>query len=110
MKIAFFSAVSFGALGSPGTYKFIEACKNYYDLIVFAPLGRKQTVFSSSSIPIIPINNLQSKSSIQDMLNYLRYFDPDIIYIFNFPGWHVLLMSLKKEFPGKKYILDIKSP
>jgi glycosyltransferase involved in cell wall biosynthesis len=38
------------------------------------------------------------------------YFDPDIIYIFNFPDWHKLLSFLKEKFPNKKFILDIKSP
>ncbi len=110
MKIAFFSAVSFGALGSPGTYKFIEKCQDSFDLIAFAPPGGEKTVFSSSTIPLVPVKNLNSDESIETMIQCLGFFNPDIIYIFNFPGWHGLLMSLKKVFPDKKYILDIKSP
>jgi glycosyltransferase involved in cell wall biosynthesis len=110
MKIAFCSAVSFGAQGSPGTYKFIEKCNDYYDIVVFAPLNNHNIVFSSSSIPIMPMENLHSEENLEDIINGLHRFNPDIIYIFNFALWHILFSYLKKEFPNKKFILDIKSP
>ncbi|MCP4021133.1 MAG: glycosyltransferase, partial [Desulfobacteraceae bacterium] len=110
MKIAFCSAVSFGTLGSPGTYKFVEKCREYFDIIVFAPLNKKNTVFKDSAIPVIPIKSLQSKEYIDTIIHGLHAFDPDIVYIFNYPSWPGLLGFLKKEFPDKKFILDLKSP
>jgi glycosyltransferase involved in cell wall biosynthesis len=110
MKVAFFSALPFGVIGSPGTYKFIEKCRDYLDLLVFAPPGGEKTVFENPAIPIIPVRSIVSDACSYDVIQCLRHFNPNIIYIFNFPLWHKLLLSLKKQFPLQKYILDIKSP
>lgn len=110
MKIAFCSAVSFGAQGSPGTYKFIEVCYDYYEIMVFAPLGYYNTVFYNPDIPIVPLDNLHSKENVEKLIDGLHSFAPDIIYIFNFPSWHKLVLQFKKQFPNVKLILDIKSP
>jgi glycosyltransferase involved in cell wall biosynthesis len=111
MKLAFFSALPFGVLGSPGTYKLVDKCRDYFDLVVFAPPpGRERNVFHNSAVPVIPVRALGSEPGIEQMVQHLKYIDPDIIYIFNFPFWYRLLLSLKKAFPRKKYVLDIKSP
>jgi glycosyltransferase involved in cell wall biosynthesis len=110
MKIAFFSAVSFGAQGSPGTYKFIESCLDFFDVRTFAPLHGKNNVYSSKCIPIIPVENLADANSLSDYIGPLLEFNPDIIYIFNFPHWGKLVDSISAYFPDKKFILDIKSP
>jgi glycosyltransferase involved in cell wall biosynthesis len=110
MKIAFCSALPFGVLGSPGTYKFIEACMDHVNLVVIAPKGGEKTVFSNPAIPIIPVANPGSSVSIKRIIRYLQRFDPDIIYLFNFTYWPNLLSSLKKRFINKKFVLDIKSP
>jgi len=111
MKLAFFSALPFGVIGSPGTYKLVEKCCDYVDVVVFAlPPGRERTVFQNPAVPVIPVRALGSETTIQQIVQQLKYIDPDIIYIFNFPFWYRLLESLKKTFPRKKYILDIKSP
>jgi glycosyltransferase involved in cell wall biosynthesis len=110
MKISFFSAVSFGAQGTPGTYKFIEKCTPFFDLRIFAPLHGRKTVYRSNKIPIVPVRNFIDENNLNSIYDTLTYFDPDIIYIFNFPDWHKLLSFLKRKFPNKKFILDIKSP
>lgn len=110
MKIAFFSSVSFGTQGSPGTYQFIERCLNYFDLRVFAPLHGKRKVYKSKKIPLIPICDFSDKGQPFEYLEPLMYFDPDIIYIFNFPNWYTLLETIVNYLPDKKFVLDIKSP
>ena len=110
MKIAFFSSVHFGALGSPGTYKFIEKCLNFFDLRVFAPLDNKKAVYHNLNIPIIPVKQFSDEANVSAFLAPLLHYNPDILYLFNSAVWFNLLKCLHKYFPDKKFILDIKSP
>ncbi len=110
MKVAFFSGNSFGALGSPGTYKFIENCMKFCDLRVFAPMNGNHTVYKSNVIPVVPIEKLSCGRDVPEFVEPLLQYNPDIIYIFNFRYWPSLLKAINKYFPDKKIIFDIKSP
>jgi glycosyltransferase involved in cell wall biosynthesis len=108
MKIAFLSAVAFGAQGTSGTYRFIEECSKQYNVIVLAPPpSKKTTVFTSNSIRYIPVKSLSVKEKV---LKYVGEFDPDIVYVFNSAKWFEVVNVLKEVFPKIKYVLDIKSP
>lgn len=111
MKIAFFSR-SFGIRGTAGTYLFLEKISNKYDYIVFAPLHSEHTVYESDNLSITPIKNLSPKNENfqKNIVTPLERFNPDLIYIFNFPNWFELLHRLKQKFPNKNFVLDIKTP
>jgi len=110
LKIAFFSAWPFGLRGTPGTYRFIEKMLEYSQLLVFAPIAQKDVVFFSRRVPIIPVKSLFKHRDIKDSIIPLKHFDPDIIYIFNYPEWYKLVDILKRKLPQKKIIFDIKTP
>jgi glycosyltransferase involved in cell wall biosynthesis len=110
MKIAFFCGWSFGLRGTPGTYKFIEKNNFYHDIIVFSPPHSKDCVFKVKTIPMIPFQNPGNPGSIEDIIPALRAFNPQIVYIFNFPKWPSLLNVLKDVCQQSKFILDIKTP
>lgn len=110
MKVVVFSDRPFGLRGTPGTYLFVAKILKYLDVLVFAPIGGKDIVFSADNIPIYPVKNLTNKTALKEIISTLRRFDPDILYIINFAEWYYLVSVLKEAFPTKKYILDIKTP
>jgi len=110
MKIAFFSSRVFGLRGTPGTYKFLHYLNNRYDVLLFAPLKGTDIVFEDNKIPIVHFNEFYCERSVLDLLSVISAYNPDIIYIFNYPGWYILFKILKENFPEAKYIFDIKTP
>lgn len=96
--------------GTPGTYKFIEKINFYHDIIVFSPPRTKDCVYNTRMLPMIPFQNPGNHGSIEGIIPALRVFNPQIVYIFNFPQWPSLLNVLKDVCQQSKFILDIKTP
>lgn len=96
--------------GTPGTYKFVEKINFYHDIIVFSPPRTKDCVYDTRTLPMVPVHNPGNHSSIEGIIPALRAFNPQIVYIFNFPKWPSLLNVLKDVCQQSKFILDIKTP
>ena len=111
IKICFFSARPFGVQGTPGTYLFLEHAAREYDCLIISAYSDKNIVHQPSKrLPIIYAQNLVNHVYVRKVLPAIEHFNPDIIYIFNYPEWYEVVGKLRASVPNAKLILDIKTP
>ena len=111
MRICFISGWPLGLQGTPGTYLLTKQFVKRYDALVVAPAAQKNIVHSAlDELPWVPAKSLTGLEDIQGTIEKIKPFDPEIIYVFNFPDWPQLINQLNNAFPQSKLVLDIKTP
>lgn len=111
-KIAVFSGVPFGSLGTAGTYNVVKQLMQHYQLRIFSPAPREDIqVFDPITIPLIPLNIPSYIKGKEEFYNtIIKAFNPDIVYTFNTPHWPALIKKLHGLLPKSKFVLDIQTP
>lgn len=110
-KITFISARPFGLQGTPGTYNLVDCASELTSIqLVSAPASNTSVFTPKNPYDIIYLENIHKPCQIKNAIPLIQKFDPDIIYIFNFPGWVYSAEILRSFFRKKSFILDIKTP
>ncbi|MGC2413753.1 MAG: glycosyltransferase [Stellaceae bacterium] len=113
MRILFVSPRPFGMMGTPGTYHLVEAYARHAKVCVVA----NSTTDTRISIVHTPSPGLDLHEVAFGIPGYAaeiaaiaKRFGPDIVCLANYHSWHEVLERVRRDAPGAKYVLDIKSP
>src|SRR5262245_55071759 len=113
MRILFVSPRPFGLMGTPGTYHLVSAYARHVTVRVIA----SDTKDANFSIVYRPPADLDLHAVAFDVQGYAKRiaeiakeFRPDIVCLGNYHGWFEIVECVKRDLPGAKYVLDIKSP
>lgn len=110
LRIAFY-ARAFGIRGTAGTYLLINSFAKKFDHIVLAPSSNDEhLVFKSNIIKRHVLTRIIPKNFESEVISKLKEFMPDVIYMFNFPGWDKVLTLLEPRFQNVKFVLDVQTP
>lgn len=86
-KILFHSGRPLGQKGTPGTYLLVEAFNDICPTLMLSPEPNHHSVRHEFSFDVLYIKNGQVESYIDKYKETIYQFKPDLIWIFNHPGW-----------------------
>lgn len=115
LRVLFISPRVLGLLGSPGSYSLVEALSKLVSLRVICNTdqsGSKDVpqVHRVSEDIDIDYLSFRNKNSTTDILNIIKQFKPHVVHVVNYHGWVDLVPKIRKEFPGVRCVMDIKTP
>lgn len=105
-KILFHSGRPLGQKGTPGTYLLVEAFSKQVEILFLSPRPNHNSVRSDFDFTVFFLDNKPLDSFKDEVIA----FDPDVIWIFNHPGWWDVAEYYHTILPDVPVIYDVKTP
>lgn len=80
------------------------------ETLVLSPPPDKEDRRGQPILPSVPVPFFDTAEAKAARARALKSFNPDLIYLFNFPGWPQITEEVAALCPQAKIVLDIKTP